>query len=106
MICSGYKIELFVIQDLINKMPSLYFAKDEEAMKKFTEEARATALANLEIRGGEDFAGKTLSSNLGTQWAGALAGQPQGERGKHPQHQGLTGGQTTSDGYLSLYYGF
>ena len=48
MICSGYKIELFVIQDLINKMASLYFAKDEEAMKKFTEEARATALANLE----------------------------------------------------------
>ena len=65
MICSGYKIELFVIQDLINKMASLYFAKDEEGMKKFTEVTRAAALANLEAklesRGGQHFAGNALT---------------------------------------------
>ena len=54
-----------VVQDLINTMASLYFAKDEEGMKKFTEVTRAAALANLEkkleSRGGQHFAGNALT---------------------------------------------
>ena len=54
-----------VVQDLNNKTASLYFAKDEEGMKKFREVTRAAALANLEkkleSRGGQHFAGNALT---------------------------------------------
>merc|ERR1712133_237931 len=54
-----------VIQDLINAWVKLYFAKDEEGLKKFNEVTLQTALEQLEKRlvgrGGQYFVGNNLT---------------------------------------------
>merc|ERR1711874_511375 len=54
-----------VIQDLINAWVKLYFAKDEEGLKKFADVTLQTALTQLEkkltARGGQYFVGNNLT---------------------------------------------
>merc|ERR1712173_65377 len=91
-----------VIQDLTNIFIKFYFAKDEAALKNFSEVTLVTALGQLEkrlvSRGGEYFVGNSLPrrhKGAALHLEGDLRERTsQGESGQCAQHQGVGGVQT------------